>query len=527
MKTPSKRPTPTSPRSPAEGGGKKLRFPIDPFTTVIPLVVILLCCGAFLVAPDRSADILKTIRTFLEDRLGVYYLALGLGMLVLSLWISFSPIGNVVLGKPGEKPAHGFLAWGGMLFTAGLAADILFYSFCEWMLYAGESRVAELGSVQDWASTFPLFHWGPIPWSFYALLAACFGFMIHVRGVKKQKYSEACRPLLGRFTDKAPGKAIDVLAVFALVAGTATTFSLATPLLGAALSDLFGVPATKWISVGILLATCALYTNSVVHGMRGIRFLSQLCMCLFMGLLAFVFAFGGRPVYILETGFAALGNLVQNFIGLSTYTDPLRTTGFAQNWTIFYWAYWMVWCVAAPFFMGAISRGRTVRQVVLGSLFFGLAATLISFVVLGNYGLGLQMSGELDVLALYGANGDLYQTILDIIHTLPASPAVLVLLVVSMVAFYATSFDSITMVASAYSYREIAAGKEASLPMKLFWAILLILLPLALIFNESSMNNLQTVSMIAAFPIGIVIFLIVFSFVKDARRHIRETGGRI
>lgn len=502
-------------------------FSIDPFTTVVPLLAILLFCALFLVAPDRSASILKGVRSFLENRLGVYYLAVGLGMLLLALGTAFSRVGNIVLGKPGEKPAHGFWAWGGMLFTAGLAADILFYSFCEWILYAEESRVAELGSMQEWASTFPLFHWGPIPWSFYSMLAACFGFMIHVRGVRKQKYSEACRPLLGELTDKIPGKAIDVLAVFALVAGTATTFSLATPLLGAAIADLVGVQATKTISIGILLATCALYTNSVVHGMRGIKFLSQLCMTLFLCLLAYVFVFGGRPVYILETGFSALGNMLQNFIGLSTYTDPLRTTGFAQNWTIFYWAYWMVWCVAAPFFMGGISRGRTIRQVVLGSLFFGLAATLVSFVVLGNYSLGLYMSGELDVLALYGTTGDLYQTILEIIHTLPVSPMVSVLLIISMIAFYATSFDSITLVASAYSYREIAAGKEASLPMKMFWAILLILLPMVLLFNESSMNNLQTVSMIAAFPIGLVILLIVFSFLKDAKKYLENTSAHV
>lgn len=506
--------------------GKWIGFAIDPFTTVVPLCIILLCCAVFLASPEGSASVLKTVRTFLEDRLGVYYLFVGLGMLTLAIGTAFSPVGKIVLGKPGEKPTYGFWAWGGMLFTAGLAADILFYSFCEWMLYAEEPRVAALGSMQDWAATYPLFHWGPIPWSFYALLAACFGFMVHVRGVTKQKFSEACRPLLGRWTDKAPGKFVDVLAVFALIAGTATTFSLATPLLGAALSDLFGVHATKVLTLGILLATCALYTNSVIHGMRGVKFLSHLCMVLFSALLAYVLVFGGRPVYILETGFAALGNMVQNFVGLSTYTDPLRSTGFAQNWTIFYWAYWMVWCVAAPFFMGNISRGRTVRQVILGSLVFGMAATFVSFIILGNYSLGLQMSGELDVLALYRASGDLYQTIVAIIHTLPLPALVSVLLVVSMIAFYATSFDSITLVASAYSYREIAAGKNASLPMKLFWAVLLILLPLALIFNESSMNNLQTVSMIAAFPIAIVILLIVFSFIKDARNYLETLEKR-
>ena len=118
-----------------------------------------------------------------------------------------------------------------MIFTCGLAADILFYSFCEWIYYADESRVQALGSMEEWVSTMPLFHWGPIPWAFYATLAACFGFMIHVRKCNKQKYSEACRPILGDKTDKLPGKIIDVLAVIALIAGTATTFSVATPLL--------------------------------------------------------------------------------------------------------------------------------------------------------------------------------------------------------------------------------------------------------------------------------------------------------
>lgn len=492
---------------------------IDLFTTVIPMGIILLLCVLFVADGSGSANALSAVRGFLEGELGLYYLVIGLGVLVTALIIAFSKIGRITLGKPGEKPQYSFFTWGSMMFTAGLAADILFYSFCEWMLYAEEPRLAELGSVQDWASTIPLFHWGPIPWSFYAVLAACFGFMLHVRGVKKQKYSEACRPILGKYTDRAPGKIIDILAVIALIAGTATTFSLATPLLSASLTDMFGLAASKWVTIGILAVTCAVYTISVMRGMKGVQFLAKLCMYVFFGLLAYVLILGQNPVYIMETGFSAIGNLFQNFIGLSTYTDPLRTTHFAQNWTIFYWAYWMVWCVAAPFFMGSISKGRTVRQVILGALIFGLSSTFISFIILGNYGLGLQTSGRLDIMAIYAESGDLYQTILAIVHSLPMPKIVLGLLIVSMISFYATSFDSITLVASAYSYREIRDDEEAGKGMKLFWAILLILLPIALIFSENSMNNLQTVSMIAAFPIGIVILLIIASFIKDARKY--------
>ena len=493
---------------------------IDPFTTVLPFCVILLFCIAFLAAPEASSGTLAAIRGFLGDELGSYYLVIGLGFFLVSLYIAFSKYGNIRLGGKDEKPKYSGFTWGAMMFTSGLAADILFYSLCEWILYANEPYVAELGSVQDWASTIPLFHWGPIPWSFYATLAACFGFMLHVRGCHKQKYSEACRPVLGKHTDGLPGKLIDLLAVFALIAGTATTFSLATPLLGQTVAELFGIESGRWLTIAILLATCLVYTVSVMRGMKGVRFLAEICMYVFFALLAYVFFLGGEGIYIFETGFTALGNLAQNFIRLSTYTDALRLSNFPQNWTIFYWAYWMTWCVAAPFFMGNISRGRTVKQVVLGAYVFGLSSTFISFIILGNYSLGLQVHGSFDFMGLYEATGDLYAVIMSVIRTLPFPQLVMALLAVSMIAFYATSFDSITLVASAYSYKKLEAGEDASAGMKLFWAILLILLPVALIFSENSMQNLQTVSIIAAFPIAVVLVLIVLSFFKEGKKYL-------
>ena len=536
---------------------------IDPFTTIIPFFAILLCCAAFLALPDRSAIWLNAVRDFLGESCGVYYLAVGLFVFLLSIYFACSRFGRIRLGGANETPRYSFFSWGAMMFTAGLAADILFYSLSEWISYANEPYLAQLGTKQDFASTMPLFHWGPIPWAFYAVLAACFGFMLHVRGRNRRKYSEACRPVLGRWTDRAPGQLIDVLAVFALLAGTATTFSVATPLLSGAILKLLGLPAengTRLLSIGILLFVCAVYTISVMRGMRGVQWLAKSCMYLFFALLAFVFLFGGQARYILETGFSAIGNLAQNFFLLSTRTDPLRATHFPQNWTIFYWAYWMVWCVAAPFFMGSISRGRTVREVILGAYAFGLSATFLSFIILGNYSLGLEMHGILDVSGIYMEHGSTYETILAVLGELPMPKLVLALLICSMIAFYATSFDSITLVAAAYSYRpekdgeaekgqkakerKTKAGKKeagksketekieeeetyASPLMKLFWSILLILLPLALLFSESSMQNLQTVSIIAAFPIALVILLIIVSFWKDGSMYLEEEAETV
>ena len=233
---------------------------LDWTTMVVPFLLIIILCLCFLAAPDASKAVLENLRAFLGENFGVGYLTIGLGIFLLSIYIAFSRYGTIRLGKPDEKPLYSNFAWGSMMFTSGLAADILFYSLCEWVLYANDPHLAEMGSIQDWASTYPLFHWGPIPWGFYVVLAAAFGFMLHVRGCHKQKYSEACRPILGKHTDGLAGTLIDLMAVFALLAGTTTTFTLATPLMSQIVSELFGFSDTRLITIAILAVTCLVYT---------------------------------------------------------------------------------------------------------------------------------------------------------------------------------------------------------------------------------------------------------------------------
>ena len=497
---------------------------IDWMITLVPLCIIVGLCVVFFFMPAQSNEVLSQIRFFFGDRFGVYYLVVGLGIFALSLYVSGSKYGSIVLGEPGEKPKYSFFTWGSMMFTCGLAADILFYSFSEWVLYATDPHITKKGSAQDWAGVYPLFHWSFIPWGFYLVLAVAFGFMLHVRKRDRQKYSEACRPILGRHTDGWAGRIIDLLAVFALLAGTATTFSVATPLMAAIIGELFRIEVSRTIiNIIILVVTCLVYTYSLLHGFKGISILANVCIYLFFGLIAFVLLFGGEARYIIETGFSSLGKMVQNFIDLSTFTDPLRESGFPQNWTIYYWAYWMVWCVAAPFFIGSISRGRTVRQTILGGYGFGVGSTLVSFIVLGNYSMGMQATSRADFIAQYVETGDLYGMIVSIIKTLPCAPVIMVAVLVTMIAFYATSFDSIALTASCYSYYSLKESGQPHKGIQLMWCILLILLPIALLFAESSMNNLQSVSIVAAFPIGIVIVLIAVSFIKDAKRYLRES----
>lgn len=493
---------------------------IDWMITLLPLALVIVLCIVFFIAPDTSNAVLSQIRFFFGDTLGAYYLIIGLGIFLISMFTACSKYGDIVLGKPNEKPKYSFFTWGAMMFTAGLAADILFYSFSEWFMYAVDPRVAELGSVQEWAGVFPIFHWSFIPWAFYLVLAVAFGFMLHVRKCERQKYSEACRPLLGKYTDGWAGRIIDLLAVFALIAGTATTFSVATPLMAGIVNSLFGLNLdTTIVTIIILVITCCIYTYALLHGFRGISFLAKACIYMFFGLLVYVLLFGGETKYIIETGLSSLGRVIQNFFELSTYADPQRTSSFPQNWTIYYWAYWMVWCVAAPFFIGSISKGRTVRQTILGGYGFGVGSTIVSFIVLGNYSMGLQTSDTVNFLVKYTETGDAYTLITDIIGTMPCAPFVFALVLFTMIAFYCTSFDSIALTVSTYSYRKLKDGEMPHKLIQLLWCVLLILLPIALVFAESSMRNLQTVSIVAAFPIGAVMVMIVCSFLKDAKKY--------
>lgn len=496
---------------------------IDWMITLVPLGMVASLCLLFFIFPKQSNEVISQIRYILGDAFGVYYLGIGLGIFLFSIYIAVSKYGNIVLGAQNEKPKYSFFTWGSMMFTAGLAADILFYSFSEWVLYASDPYIAERGSIQDWASVYPIFHWSLIPWGFYLVLAVAFGFMLHVRKRERQKYSEACRPLLGRYTDGVLGRIIDLLAVFALLAGTATTFSLATPLMASIINKLFHVDFNRTVvTIIILIVTCVVYTYSLLHGIKGISLLAKSCIYMFFGLLIYVLVFGGEARYIIETGFSALGRMVQNFFEMATYTDAQRSSSFPQNWTIFYWAYWMVWCVAAPFFIGTISKGRTIRQTILGGYGFGVGSTIISFIVLGNYSLSKQVSGAVDFLTIYQQTGDLYELIISVIHTLPGAKFVMALVLITMIAFYATSFDSIAFIGACYSYKKLEDNQNPHQIIEFLWCVLLIALPIGLIFSDSSMSNLQSVSIIAAFPIGIVIILIVVSFLKDAKDFLKE-----
>ena len=341
-------------------------------------------------------------------------------------------------------------------------------------------------------------------------ISGAFGFMLHVRGRNRQKFSEACRSLLKEKVDGIWGKLIDLVAIFALIAGTATTFSLATPLLSSALCYVFQWQKNSKITVLILLVIAAIYTVTVWFGMKGVSRLSASCSYLFLALLAYVLLGGGECTYILETGFSAMGNLVQNFMGMATWMDLLEQHLFHRigRYTIGP----IGWCgvLQLPFLSGRSVKAEPSKkrfwEVMLGT--FGNFFFVHYF---GKLWIGTADEKRCTNIGNDCKHRRYAEAILRIFQTLPLPRIALLLLAVTMIAFYATTFDALTMVISVYSYKKIRADAEPDKRIKTFWAVVFILFPIALIFSEESMYSLQSVSIIAAFPIGIVIVLIIIS----------------
>lgn len=497
---------------------------VDWGITLIPLAIIGILSAFLLLLPEESQQMVGILRNIFVNGLGFFYILLGLGVLLIAIGIGASQYGKIQLGEM-QKPRYSNLSWGAMIFTSTMAADILYWSLIEWAYYYSASPFAmesmTLAQKQDMASAYPLFHWGPIPWAFYILPACAYAYRMFVKKKECQRLSQACGRILKGQTDKGVGRLIDLLAITGLLAGTATTFSLTTPLLAAALGQIAGIQTGQMASICILAVIGLVFIVAVMKGMKAISYLASACVAIFFCLLA-VFLISGPKIYILETGITAIGTVANDFFRMATWMDPLRLSGeggngFPQNWTIFYWAYWISWFVATPFFIARISEGRTIRQTIFGGLFCGLLGTYTSFIVFGGFGLHLQVSGKMDLAKMLAEGLSPSQVILEIFGQLPVPQIALILLILAMIAFYASTFDAITLVVAGYSHQNLQPGEDPGRGLRAFWAGVFLLLPMALLFSESTLSNLQTVSIIAAFPLGMIMILIVVSFWQELK----------
>ncbi len=492
-------------------------------TFIVSLLILLSVVIPLMAFPEASNTLILTLNSMVTSGLGAVYLALGIGVLFFVLYIAFGKYGQVTLGEASDEPEFRTLSWAAMLFCAGIGSSILYWGVIEWVYYYQAPPFhlePESEEAINYASAYGIFHWGPIAWAIYVLPALPIAYSLYVKKTPILKISLACEPILGKYTTRWPGKIIDILFIFGLLGGAGTTLGLATPMIAAGIESLFGVDGENIVlRSSILIIATMIFAFSAYSGLRrGIKILSDINIWLTFILLAFVFIVG-PTVFIMETTVSSLGLMFKDFFRMATWLEPfggfnnIEETSFPQDWTVFYWAWWLVYAPFVGLFIARISKGRRLKEVVLGTLIYGTLGCALFFGILGNYGLWLELSGTFSVTEVL-ANQSGEDAIMAIIGQLPMGDATTVLFLVTALIYLATTFDSGSYILAGTTQTEVEG--EPYRWNRLFWAFALSLLPfsLLLIGGEDSLNLLQTTSIVAGVPLIVIFIMLMVSFIR-------------
>ncbi|PMG01592.1 choline transporter [Vibrio breoganii] len=501
---------------------------IDKPTFFGALFLLLSVVFPLILFPVQGANWIAVAKSFMTDKLGVLYLALGISAMCFMIYTIFSDLGQIKLGDADEQPEFSNASWAAMLFCGGIGASILYWGCIEWAYYYQTPPFQlQAGSEEAirWAATYGLFHWGPIAWSIYLIPALPIAYFYYVRKQPVLKISSALMPVLGeKRANGGIGKLIDVLFIFGMLGGAATTLGLAAPLINGGLHHIFGIPNNTLSQVAVLLLCTAIFGYSAYAGLeKGIKFLSNINFWGAMGLLLFVLV-AGPTVFILETGLDSIGRMLSNFFMMASWAEPFggygefTDTHFPQDWTIFYWAWWLVFAPCMGLFIARISRGRTIKQMVVGSIFYGSLGCFLFFIVLGNYGLSLQLTGELDVVSILNQSGA-PAAIFATLDTLPMGTMVIGVFTLLCLIFTATSFDSISYILASVVQNDVT--EEPMRWNRLFWAFTLSFLPTVLMFM-GGLSTLQTAAIVGGLPLLIISIMLMVSFVRAATLDIKH-----
>ncbi|SFA96118.1 betaine/carnitine transporter, BCCT family [Lentibacillus halodurans] len=480
------------------------------------------------VFPEAGTEIVNMANDFMTGNFGVMYLIFGLAAFAFLIYVAFSKNGHIKLGDQDTDKEFGTISWAAMLFAAGIGSSILYWGMIEWAYYyqgppfgiEGESQEAV-----DWSASYGIFHWGPIAWSIYTLPALPIAYFYYVRKKPVLKISEAVRPVLGRLVDTPLGTVVDVLFMFGLMGGAGTTLALGTPMIAEGVHDITGLPVTLLMKTVIMIICTSIFAVSAYSGLRrGIKVLSDINLWLAIFVLAFMFLFG-PTLFISETTFTSLGLILDNFFKMATWLEPFANvegfteTEFPEAWTVFYWAWWLVYAPFVGLFVARISRGRTIQEMVFGTMLYGTLGSVLFFGIMGNFGIHLQLTGSFDVVGFMNENGA-PAAIIAILNQLPMSGIMVTVFTVLATIFLATTFDSSSYILSAVVQKEVKS--EPLRWNRLFWAFTLCLMPLVLMFI-GDLETLQTASIVAGFPVLFIMGLLAWSFIKASNEDIRAS----
>ncbi|MHD0382758.1 BCCT family transporter [Staphylococcus simulans] len=495
--------------------GKKLS-PVFIYASIIVLIVVL--AGA--IFPSQFDHVTNTIKLWITDKLGWYYLILTTILVFFCVFLIFSPIGKLKLGKPNDKPEFNTISWFAMLFSAGMGIGLVFYGAAEPMGHFAAPPNAKPETAQAYTealrSTF--FHWGFHAWATYGVVALALAYAQFRKG-EPGLLSKTLRPILGDKVDGPVGTIIDVLAVFATVVGVAVSLGMGALQINGGLHYLFGLPNNVWVQGIIIVVVTIMFIASAWSGIsKGIQYLSNLNIGLGT-ILMIVALIIGPTVLILDMLTSSTGSLLNTFLANSFDTAALnpQKREWMSGWTLYYWGWWLSWSPFVGVFIARVSKGRSIREFVSGVLLVPALVSFIWFSVFGVLGIEtgkkhkeiFEMSPETQLFAVF--------------NHLPLGIILSIVALLLIASFFVTSADSATFVLGMQtSYGSL----EPASYIKVTWGIAQSLIAFILLFSggDTGLNSLQSAAIISALPFSIVIILMMIAFYKDANRERKFLG---
>lgn len=474
---------------------------------------------AFTISNLELADkVYVGLQRLISTELAAYFVWVVTAIAGFSLILAVSPFGSIKLGRTDERPAFGVFSWFAMLFSAGVGTGILFWSVAEpmihyqgnpFILYAGIEPNTE--AAANVALRITLFHWGIHGWAIYTVIGLCLAYFSYRKQLPLSVRS-AMYPLIGKRMYGPLGHAIDLLAIFATVFGIATSLGLGASQMNGGLSYLFGIETSASNQVILIVVVSAIATISAVSGVRrGIRRLSEFNIWLSLVLIGFVLAAGPTAVAIWSF-LAGTADYLVEFVPMGVWVDPDKSSGWQGTWTIFYWGWWIAWGPFVGMFMARISRGRTIRQYLIGALIAPTIAGFFWLSVFGATAMNIEQAGVGGLVEV--VNTDMTSALFKTIELLGvewATWAMVFLATILIVTWFVTSSDSGTLViCTMLSMGHIQPPRN----FRIFWGMAVGLVAGALLL-AGGLQTLQAASTTIALPFSVVILLMMLGLSKS------------
>lgn len=488
------------------------------FIYSVLIVGTLVVIGA--INPKGFGSVAGFIADGVSNYFGWYYMIITSVTLFFCIFLIFSPIGKLKLGKPHHKPEFSTRSWLMMLFSAGMGIGMIFYSTSEPIahFFAPATADPETEEAMLEAIRATIFHWGAHAWGMYGAVALALAYFQFRKG-ESGLLSKTLRPILGDRVDGPVGILIDVLTVFATAVGVAVSLGIGTTQINGGLNYLFGVPINIGIQGLIIAVVTVLFLGSAWSGLsKGIKYLSNLNTLLAAVLLLAILILG-PTLLILNMLPTAAGEYINTFIARTLDAAPLNNqkNEWLQSWTIYYWAWWLSWSPFVGIFIARVSKGRTVREFILGLLIVPTSIGIIWFTVFGVT--GIEIVSKVPALVEFGPETQLFA----IFNEMPLSVPLSILAIILVSSFFITSADSATFVLSMQtSYGSLRPAAS----IKVVWGISLSAIAFILLLSggDTGLEALQSAAIIAALPFSFVIIMMMISFYKDANEERKYLG---